>query len=166
MKFIKLGRDWYEFDIQRMRAINYNCGHFDIDENSPEYIEAKLGDFVSWHDLYLETDYDPLIGEVCHCGWISPYGDFYPAEAHAVTAADICDILYGLDFDDIYDASSYLHKRGWVRVTTGVLMEYYIRDGEYDNVRKEQYFTLTDWAQKYAINELTERSDPFADATL
>ena len=94
MIFIQLkNEEWWEYDAKHSRLYNIRGGH-----RSADNIDlSKAIYFENWHDLYKQTGFNPLIDNInmWHCGWISPYGDFYPCEAHEADAEYIYSLVYG-----------------------------------------------------------------------
>ena len=87
--------EWWEWNQEKMIAINYNGGSHNIDENSLGSVEYYECD--SWHELYLAKHFCPLEAEIYNRDvWISPDGKYYDGDAHEVTAKDILEIIYGI----------------------------------------------------------------------
>lgn len=142
MKFIKYPTgDWWEWDVSRMRAYNIRRGHHDIDENSLG--DCEYAEYDSWHDLYVHTGYNPLIGFITSTGWIDPQGEFYPCTAHEADADMILSLVYGED-DDEWGADTLI-ERGWIKVTTSCMFEYYCQDGHYRNMTPSQKIMFVSW---------------------
>ena len=133
-KFVKYADDnnYLMWDEKRMRLVNFNHGHYDIDENDPAWINAAVVDALDWHDLFIKTGYNPL-----ECTyedrdlWVAPDGHCYDGRAHLICAEKLMKIICGSE-DDF--AEDRLREDGWIKLTTSFMLEYYIRDGMYNNL--------------------------------
>lgn len=145
MIFVQLDNgEWWEYDTKHSRLYNIRGGHTsadNIDLSKAIYLE-------SWHDLYIETGFNPLKSDgLWHCGWLAPNGDFYQCEAHEVDAECIYALIYG---DEHAFYSDRLIELGWKKVTNSIMFEYYKDDGQYDRFQSlEQKDTFIEWCRLY-----------------
>lgn len=154
MTFIKYeDGSWWELNKDtrnngKMRVYNIRGGYHYINEKELETLVTK--EFDSWHDLYKQTGFNPLIGnDMWYCGWISPDGDFYPCEAHEVDAEDIYVLLYGEEHGYYSDL---LIEKGWKKVTNSLMFDIYKDNGDYDNFSSnEQFETFYNWCKNYKM---------------
>lgn len=121
---------WWKWNEKKMKLINFMGGGFDIDENSDYWSTAIVDrDCTSWHDIYVKYGQNPLLGDIHSFSvWISPEGEFYKADAHAVTARGIVSLVYGVELDplDIDVAEDYLIERHWIKATRGLMWPIYL----------------------------------------
>ncbi|MBO5435917.1 hypothetical protein J6A31_08995 [bacterium] len=147
MTFLKYNDSdgWWEFDKSRMMAYNVNGGHHNVTED--DINEAVLFTCDNWHQLYLCKKYCPIETNVkCADVWISPDGKFYEGKAHAVQAEKICDIIYGLSDLTIWQAESWLNEHNWIKATTSIMWNYYVKDIVSNaNLTTKQKTALYDW---------------------
>ena len=136
--------DYYQWNIEKMRAYNIRGGWFAIDENVLG--ECKNLEFEDWHDLYIHTFYNPLVEDMKEIGWIAPNGDFYPCTAHEVEAKIIVKYLFG---NIQGNAADYLNCRGWIKVSATMMWEFYIKDLEERFLPFQQRIALLDWCKTY-----------------
>ena len=140
--------DYWLIFYDKMCLINYRGGHHDINENSPEWIDGEIIDALDWHELYVKTGFNPLKTGINNPDvWVSPKGELFEGLAHAVAAEDIADIIYGQDELGLYEAEDFLIKEGWIKLTTSLMLDYYIEDGMYSSVTFEQKNTIFDWCE-------------------
>ena len=145
MKFLKNSNGvWCQFDDKKMKTYNFHGGYCDINESSLG--NCKVVEYEDWHDLYINTKYNPLIGDFYHTGWISPEGNFYPCNAHEVAADEILELIYGENYSFGGDE---LIEKGWIKVTTSLMFDIYEEKGYYCKMSKEQEKTFDSWAKKY-----------------
>ena len=119
---------WWEWDEQNMKLRNFMGGGFDIDENSDYWINAQIKEVDSWHELYVVEHWNPLEVDVKSSDvWISPKGEYFEGDTHAVAAHYICKLVYGLDIDIFaFDsAEDYLISHGWVKATCSLMWTIY-----------------------------------------
>lgn len=124
---------WWIWNVSRMRLRNYNMGGFAIDENAEYWQTAiKYPEIHSWHELYIKFGVNPLSADVYDYDvWISPEGEFWGGNAHAVAATEILDIYYGVESDDVLcNAESLLIDKGWLKATRSAMWPYYVRDNK------------------------------------
>ena len=139
--------DYWQWCKDTMEAINYCGGGFTIDENSDWFTSCTTYETESWHTLYCETGYIPIEQGTLdsYNAWIAPNGSIWHARAHMVDAIDIVDICYGkkLKTSGVNNAADYLHKNGWVKVTSGYMWSYYCEDTLMNwKITKATYNTL------------------------
>lgn len=140
--------EWRIWDQQNMKAINYNHGFCDIDENSLG--NTKTIRAANWHSLYQKTHFCPLEVEIYKSDvWISPNGKYYDGVAHDVTAEKILDVIYGIDGE--YCAGDKLESMGWIRVTTSIMWNIRLNELKNKTLTKRQYDALFDWCQFHKI---------------
>ena len=152
MTFVKLSgqHGWWEWDRDRMRLYNYDCGHTDIDENSDEWMGATLLEADDWHDLFVKTGYCPLYAPIWKNDlWVDIDGRTYEGMAHEVCAEDIGEILWGRDDVD----GDELIRLGWIKLTTSGMLTYYIDYGMYDHITMEQEDVIRRWAADHGVKE-------------
>lgn len=143
-------RDYWEWDRDRMRLYNYDCGHYDINENSDSWMLATVKEADSWHDLYVKTGYCPLYVDYTERDlWVSPDGICYYGEAHEVRAEDICEILW----DNKNGGGDELDRLGWIKLTTSGMLTYYIDYGMYDHITVAQEQIIRKWSEHWGIKE-------------
>ena len=146
MIFIQLkNEEWWQYDAKHSRLYNIRGGH-----RSADNIDlSKAIYFENWHDLYKQTGFNPLIDNInmWHCGWISPYGDFYPCEAHEADAEDIYSLVYGEEHCYYSDKLIALH---WIKVTNSLMYDIYKSQGAYDYFySSEQENKFYQWHKTY-----------------
>ena len=144
MKFVKKNNIWYKHNNNSDKL--YNFFHGWTDYNPETDIEKE---FENWHDLYKQTGFNPLIDNInmWHCGWISPYGDFYPCEAHEADAEDIYSLVYGEEHCYYSDKLIALH---WIKVTNSLMYDIYKSQGAYDYFySSEQENKFYQWHKTY-----------------
>lgn len=154
--------DWWRWPQNgEMKVYNYRGGWHYINENSPKWMNATvLRDIKDWHDLFIQTGYCFLSNgqQLSYDMWIAPNGTFYVCEdgGHEIIAEYICDIVYGLDEDEMpMFTGDFLIDHGWIKVTTNqVMFENYCQCGIYDHIRySEQKETLKLWANIFNMEE-------------
>lgn len=163
MTFVKMGDGYWEWDKDRMMLYNYNDGHTYIDENSEEWAAATTCEADSWHDLYVKTGFNPLVIPyyLARDAWLSPEGEFHEGPVHDFWAEKIMEILFGEDGSFDY-CSDYLKEQGWVKLTTSVMLNYYIEDGMYDHLTMAQKESMSLWADVYGLSEVFDEALNFA----
>lgn len=145
MIFVQLSNgEWWEYDNQHDRLYNIRGGRTYADESDFQ----RTLHLDSWHDLYLQTGFNPLVdNELWHCGWLAPNGDFYPCEAHECDAEYIYLLIYGEEHGYYSDL---MLKQGWKKITNSLLFDYYLRDGMYDSFYcRAQEDTFNEWCKIY-----------------
>lgn len=148
MLFIKLTSGWWELDKETHAVYNYNGGHHYIDDDVIDNHETFEG--KNWHSLYEAKHYCPIetTHRSCHV-WISPDGKFYEAEAHDVSAENLCEIIYGTE--PMYPGDE-LEKRGWIRATTNAMwkvrLDTYWKD---KTLTQKQQDALWDWCKRHYL---------------
>lgn len=150
--------DWWRWPQNgEMKVYNYRGGWHEINENSSNWMNATvLRDVKDWHDLFLQTGYCYLSTgqQLSSDMWIAPNGIFYVCEdgGHEIVAEDICDIVYGVNPDDIPYCGDELIKCGWIKVTTNAIMfEQYCICGMYNHHFTAQKETLRMWANIFGM---------------
>lgn len=151
MTFVKLFGDYgyYHWDKEQMRLYNFRGGWRTIDENSEGWGKATTIEAESWHRLYLITGYCPLMVDLyARDAWMDTDGNLYEGDGHSYWAERISEFLFGYNSEyDIYDpADELVEVYGWVKITTSLMLPYYISSGMYDNLNYEQRDTLRKWA--------------------
>lgn len=147
MLFIQIDNgEWWEYDTKHSRLYNIRGGHTSLEGDVSMYKTIHLD---SWHDLYIETGFNPLKGDddLWHCGWIAPNGDFYPCEAHEVDAEFIYGLIYG---DEHAFYSDRMIELGWKKVTNSIMFEYYKDAGQYTTFQSpRQKDIFLKWCRLY-----------------
>lgn len=163
MTFVKIYDVYWKWDKEHMKLYNYHHGHNYIDENSEEWAAATICEADSWHDLYVKTGYNPLIIPYYQArdAWLSPQGEFYEGTAHSLCAERIVEMLLGNSESYEY-CSDFLIERGWVKLTTSVMLNYYIEDGMYDHLTMAQKESMSLWADVYGLSEVFGEALNFA----
>lgn len=151
MLFIQeIGSDiWWEYDRYSNRLYNYYGGYHEAASDTKEWQYIKRIEAPSWHALYLKTGYCCLERGLDRNIWLSPEGTAYPCESHTVTASAIVDVIYGIS--DMTFPDDYLISKGWVKITTSEMLDYYISQGYYKNLTKAQIKTIREWCSYYKI---------------
>lgn len=146
MTFVKIGKDWYEWpDKTQLRFYNYHNGWRTVDENDEEWLNARTGEFDSWHNLFYNTGYTTLARDVTSRDlWVAPNGMCFDGQAHAVAASAILEVVYGEE-ERMFEAEDKLIERGWIKLTTSFMLDMYDNQGMYDDLTYEQYMTVRDW---------------------
>ena len=82
-----------------------------------------------------------------HDLWLSPEGLCYEGDAHAVQAECIMKELYGIELNPfgINSAEEALIDRGWVKLTTSLMYDYFYIDKMYNNLTEEQQSVYDEW---------------------
>ena len=135
--FVKKDGHWYILDVKNKRFYNFLNG-WKIDICSPN---DETCDVETWHELFLKTGYKPTETDYrTNDVWLDPDGNFYEGRAHSLQAEHITQYMYGLEFDDCGSetAEEYLVKKGWVKLTTSLMSEYYSLDGMYNHLTQKQ----------------------------
>ena len=152
--------DWWRWPQNgEMKVYNYRGGWHYINENSPAWMNATvLRDVKDWHDLYEQTGYCFMLDKQLSSDmWINPAGWFFVCEdgGHELAAEYICDIIYGMDEDEMYHCGDELINRRWIKVTTNqVMFESYCASGMYDHIiYTAQKETLRMWANIFGMEE-------------
>ena len=92
---------WWNWNVEKMKLLNFRGGGFDIDENADYWLNAEVHEFDSWAALYHATGFNPLEEDIhAYDVWISPEGIYFDGDAHAVAAEGICKLVYDRDYDD------------------------------------------------------------------
>lgn len=151
--------DWWRWPQNgEMKVYNYRGGWHYINEESAQWRNAAvLRDVKDWHDLYKQTGYCFLSTgqQLSSDMWIDIAGNFYVCEdgGHEIAAEYICDIVYGIDEEDIRYAGDYLIDHNWIKVTTNSFMlEQYCLSGMYDHLHyTAQKETLRMWANIFRM---------------
>lgn len=150
-KYVKEHDSYWEWDESKMLLINRKYGHHNINENSPEWINATFIEAEDWHDLYLKTGWTDLyIGDYrVPCLWLDPDGECWQGECHEVDAEDIVEVLYGEDLGLDY-AGDYLIKRGWVKLSNW-MFQFYAESHLYDNITEYQARAIKEWCDYFDL---------------
>lgn len=151
MKFVKEKGAYWEWDEPRMRLVNRAHGSHDIDENSPEWINATIVEAEDWHDLYLKTGWTDLYlgNKLLPCIWVDPDGECWKGDCHEVDAEDIAEVLYGKTVSLNY-AGDFLYTHGWIKLSNWMFHTYAESD-MYDNITIYQVRTIKEWCEKYGL---------------
>lgn len=147
MRFIQLqgDTDWYLLEDDGYLS-NYKEGGFYPDENSPEWMNATTAHYDSWYELCQAEHYYPTHTTYkTNDVWLAPWGEFFDGYAHEVAAQAICDYMYGQN-ERLYAAGDYLIERGWIKLTTSLMLGIYENNGMYDNMTWEQQEAAHYWA--------------------
>lgn len=139
--------EWWELNKEEMRAYNYMGGSHGITEddiNNADRIECK-----NWHELYLVKHFCPIKTDKWEReAWLSPEGEFYEGEAHAIMAESICEIIYGKEPDaDTFFGEDFLEERGWVRVASSFMWQVRLDSWTGKRLTQKQYDALWDWCE-------------------
>ena len=81
--------------------------------------------------------------------WMDTEGRTYEGLAHELCAEKIGECMFGLpdmSGDDL------IQLYGWIKLTTGGMLRYYLEDGMYDHLSMEQVPALREWAR---LNRVT-----------
>ena len=140
--------EWRIWDQKNMKAINYNHGFCDIDEN--RLGNTKTIRAANWHSLYQKTHFCPLEVEIyANDVWIAPDGKYYDGVAHDVTAEKILNIIYGVDGEY---AGDQLESMGWIRATTTPMWKIRLNELKEKRLTQRQYNALLDWCVFHKID--------------
>ena len=85
-----------------------------------------------------------LVPNWTHDVWMDTLGNTYEGDGHEWCAEKIGEILFGVpdtSGDDL------IQLFGWIKLTTGPMLKYYLEDGMYDHLSMEQVPALREWAR-------------------
>ena len=147
MKFVKTHNGYWEWDESTMRLFNRSGGHCDVDENSPEWINATIVEAEDWHDLYLKTGWTDLKLDTYKvpCLWVAPDGGCWVGDCHEVNAEEIAEVIFGEDVNLDY-AGDFLISHGWIKLSDWMYVNY-IESHMYKNITNEQFEVISDWCK-------------------
>lgn len=146
--------EYWLWDPHNMTLNNYCGGGFDIDENAEYWMTAQIYDAESWHELYITRHWNPVQGNVSDNDvWISPEGNFFYGDAHAVAAEKIVDVVYGLK-KKIFGmdcAEDYLLNHHWIKATRSLMWSIYLQDKETWKMTQRTYDALYDYCKLHNL---------------
>ena len=150
MIFARIKRDWYIINSDNNRLYNFAGGWMDYSSNEKNIEETAIA--TNWLDFFDISGYCPfelfdLEGDM----WIAPDGRMFKGEAHTLWADKIYDFFYRYinKYDLSFNAEDFLIKQGWIKVTTSLMLDYYIIDGMYSNMTNSQQEIMSKWTDKY-----------------
>lgn len=151
MEFVNISDIWLELNRDKMIAFNYYGDWRCIEPSDIDILDIR--EFNSWHDLYVNTGYCPIIVDIRYKDvWVSPDGKYYNGDAHDNRAEEILDIIYGETNVDWYE--DRLEELGWIRATTSLMWNMRL-EGEYWNnkcLTTQQYTALCAWYNNHGKN--------------
>lgn len=160
MKFLRYANqdDWWLWKEDTMRVSNFHGGWHNIDENSPSFMNGTVIEASGWCGLYRLTGWCPIkLQKPDRDMWISPLGEMFGSEdpmdfSHESMAEDILLFIFDKEAEPFGEAGDFLIQRGWIKVTTSLMGQYYEDDLHmYDNMTDEQWVTYQLWKEKYQI---------------
>lgn len=161
MKFVKLqvedfhDNTWWLWEIDTMHLVNFFGGGFKIDENEDYWLTAECYEYDSWHDLFVQTGFNPFEhGETYYMhGWIDPDGIIWKCDAHEADADLITKLYYDKEFEYFghNNAATYLIEHGWVKITRGAMWKWYTQDTHIQYVSAKTYATAVKYCLEHDI---------------
>lgn len=147
---------WWEWRRDRMRLVNFRGGGFNIDENADYWALAEIHEeFGSWHDLYVATGFNPLVEDIdAFDVWISPEGQYFDGNAHAVAAEGIVPLVYGVDIDDpcfIGNAETFLEEHHWIKATRSFMWQVYLEHRTDWTMTRKTYGALVNYCNNHKL---------------
>lgn len=132
-----------------MMACNYFGGCHPIKEDSEGFKKSRFVEADSWHDLYKKHKYCCLeTGALYFSMWISPDGTTFMADCFHEAAESIVDVIFGFGESEKHP-EDFIKHRGWIKITTDIILYYYANEGLYKTVTKAQLSVLRKWCNCY-----------------
>lgn len=156
-KFLKYNDCWWKWNEDNMRLVNFNGGGFPIDENEDYWLNGNLVEAKNWHELMHKVGYNPFLAdEYDNNVWISPDGEYWDGDAHAVAAESICWYLYNpqgidridMDYKPFFDAEDSLISCGWIKASKIFWSLHYVPNME---MNERQAIALQNWCYLHDI---------------
>ena len=121
---------WWEWNVEKMKLLNFRGGGFNIDENADYWANAEIREYENWHELYKATGFNPLEADIHDFDvWISPEGKYFDGNAHAVAAESIVTLVYGIEIEDpcfVGSAEYFLEQHHWIKATRSFMWQIYL----------------------------------------
>lgn len=147
---------WWNWNVEKMKLLNFRGGGFDIDENADYWLNAEVHEFDSWAALYHATEFNPLEEDIhAHDIWISPEGIYFDGDAHAVAAEGICKLVYDRDYDDDITGDSaeyYLEQHHWIKATRGFMWSVYLAHRKEWKMTRKTFGALVNYCNYHHID--------------
>lgn len=153
MTFLKFkdSDDWMLYEEKYSFLSNIYGGGFYVKKGSKEWNEATIEESASWYELCKKYSYYPTettwkSSDV----WLSPDGRFFEGHCHAVEAEYICEYMFDKHLTTEL-SDDFLIKKGWVKLTTSLMYNIYIKEGMYNNLTSKQKDLARVWAYQHRM---------------